>query len=457
MSPRTHHSNVLLLGLALLLGIPQLAGAVTLGHTGKAPPPSWFTCHKDIDLIKAGGKPHFKIELRGHCGVHPGEGLPGWTPVDWKKVTVLGSYNYETGATEETIWAGPDIMIEAKLQCDKNPWAHGNACTPTQTVTNNTGVMVAWSYPLSAQRLSYPQRLAIAKWEAAPPAPTLSDWVPYTVGKADVAIVEPTLSNPIPEGSAGFILEVVAPGSAFGPNDRIEFEWQQILPPKDASIEIGGKWVPYSTIQTPKSVLPADFPVNVATFPVRGLYAVRAKLSGRPENTKTDWRMFWIGDPLPGLEQYAKDDQVKKTFTLAPGTKLIVFGQGKQQEMNSAAALRLISRPSSKSPAGLSRIGTDSSSAAPRTSVLRSPSMQGEAMPRLQPMGPVPDSVRTDGKIRTVSPASSRGKPKAAKISPQITPELPPSISQEKPELEAEKLRSAPPVTGEPTPSLRQR
>jgi len=441
MSHRTRllSSSLFLLSVALLLGVSLPGSAVTLDREGKGTQPSWFTCHKDIDLVKAGGKPYFKIELKGHCGVHPGGGLVGWTPVEWKEVTVLATYNYDTGVTTETIWAGPDVMIDAKLQCEKNPWAHGNACTPTQEVTNNTGVAVNWNYPLSAQRMSYLQRQVVAKWESKPPEPTLADWVPFTTGKAEVSIVWPKLSNPVPQGAANFVLEAVAAGNALSTNAHIEFEWNQILPPKDSSIEIGGRWVPYSTTNTPKQILHSSLPVNVSTFPNRGLYAVRAKLVGHPDNTKTDWKLAVI-----------KSDDA-----------LIVFGEGMPQEMNADAALQLISRPAPKAPAGLGRTGIDRQPATPTTSILQRPSLQGKAMPKIQPMGPVPDSVRTNGQIqkrspaadtymsapksRTTSPVKTRNKGQIGELSPPVSrSELSPPVSKEATDAQPEKTRAAP-------------
>ncbi|MCP5068787.1 MAG: hypothetical protein GY946_19675, partial [bacterium] len=351
------------LSLVLLLGLPQLAGAVTLDREGKGPPPSWFTCHKDIDISEASGYVNFQITLQGFCGVHPGDGLPGWTPVEWKQVTVHGRYNYDDGSAEETIWTGPDIMIKSKLQCTKNPWAHGNACSLDGTPTNNTGVNVNWSYPISAQRMSYLQRQVIAKWEEAGPAPTLDDWVPYTTGTAAVKIVEPKLANPIPQGSANFNLEAALIGGSFGPNDRVEFEWNQILPPKDSSIEIAGRWVAYSSIHTPTSVAATDLPTTVATFANRGLYAVRAKMAGSPDNTKTNWRMFWVGEPLPGLEPYAKNDGTTiKATMVSVDDELMVFGKGQAKEMKAAAALQLISGPS-KASSPFTRMGNDDTTA----------------------------------------------------------------------------------------------
>ncbi|MBW2397414.1 MAG: hypothetical protein JRG95_24475, partial [Deltaproteobacteria bacterium] len=250
--------------------------------------------------------------------------------------------------------------------------------------------------------------------------------------------------------------------NALSTNAHIEFEWNQILPPKDSSIEIGGRWVPYSTTNTPKQILHSSLPVNVSTFPNRGLYAVRAKLVGHPDNTKTDWRMFWIGDPLPGLEEYAKGDGSQvKLAVIKSDDALIVFGEGMPQEMNADAALQLISRPAPKAPAGLGRTGIDRQPATPPTSILQRPSLQGKAMPKIQPMGPVPDSVRTNGqiqkrspaadtdmsapKIRTTSPVKTRNKGQIGELSPPVSrSELSPPVSKEATDAQPEKTRAAP-------------
>lgn len=97
--------------------------------TGTASAPDYYTCHEDFNFERAGGKPYFKIRFNGHCGIHPGGGLPRWTPVPWKQVTVQGEYNYDTGIAEERIWQANQVMLESELICNSNPWAHTPDCS----------------------------------------------------------------------------------------------------------------------------------------------------------------------------------------------------------------------------------------------------------------------------------------------------------------------------------------
>lgn len=459
MSHRTLPLRLLLYVLVFLVGALQLAGAIGLDTQGGCMAPCYtsFTCHKDVDLIQASGRPNFKINLAGHCGAQAYGGPPGWKHVVWRDVTVTATYNYDTGAAAETIWIGPDIIIDAKLQCNKNPWAHGNSCTPTQEITNNTDVynlsnqtalfIDNWTWPASALRMSYQQRQSIARWEEAGPAPTLDDWVPYTTGTAKVIIFEPNLSNPIPKGSMNFDLKAAAT-VGLGPNDRLEFEWERILLPKDSSIEIGGRHVPYSTVHTPTSVPHTSFPLSVRTPSSPGLYAVRAKIAGHPDNTMTHWRMFWVGEPIPSLEQYAVEDRASKMpLTVSASDRMILFDETGPQEVSASAAMDVMGKQTRIGPAGLGATQPATSG----TPVLPGPSMPGKAKQGLGPM--VPGS--TDAKIRRASPAQQGGKAKAAALSPQVSPEKAPLVSKEKTGLQEQQKKSAVPVTNGGAPTRR--
>jgi len=339
----TRWAVALLVILGLVGGASSPGYGVTLDRKGTGSPPDYFVCHPNIQFQKAGGKPYFKIELKGFCGIHPGGGLPGWTPVDWMEVKVFGNYNYDTGVAEEDMWAGPKVVLASLTQCPKNPWIHHQPCQVTK-VTNETGVNIPGPFPRSAWMISGELAMTLQKWEASyPPKDELEGWQPYSPsGPAQVAVVKPTLNEPIPAGASSFNLELTAIASPT-PSWIIEVEWAKIGHPKDPSIEIGGSWTYGTPAGAPKSAAWSQFPLPVPAAGVfaPGLYVVRAKVKTSPD--WTDWRHFWVGQPDPTLEQYAKVP-AQGQFDFSKIKKVLVIGKGEQKLMEISQAAKLLAK-----------------------------------------------------------------------------------------------------------------
>jgi hypothetical protein len=272
--------------------------------TGSAAPPDYYTCHEDFDLVKASGKPYFKIELKGFCGVHPGGGLPGWTPVPWKSVTVLADYNYDTGITKETVWDANQQMLIANLKCSSNPWAHTPNCTGESDLVNNTGVEYNGPLPVSAWRIPYQLRQTIANWEnTVPVEDQLADWDPYAgSASSGMNIVSPGDLEVIPDDAASFLL-AVDKGSETVTPQNLEIQWQQIIPAPAVVGDIALPdsathwWKPFfGPAATQWASLPLAVTVNPGYFANKpGLYEVKVR-----DANGGAWsppRRFWIGNP----------------------------------------------------------------------------------------------------------------------------------------------------------------
>ncbi len=274
--------------------------------TGGASPPDYYTCH-DFKLVNAKGKTTFIIELEGWCGVHPGGGLPGWTPVDRKLVTVYARYFYNSKVCEETIrYQGNDLLKEY-MECESNPWAHTPDCTLTSELVNNTNSKVNGPFPFSANRIPYSLREAIAKYEKdyQSPEEILSEWDPYgsdSSSSPDMEFQSPGQYEIIPENSTSFTLAVVLKTGATVPQN-LELQWQQIiLAPEwvgDIKLPEGSKywWKPFFG---PPLVQWANVPLQLAVtsgyFANKpGLYEVRVRNAEMGVWSKAV--RFWIGEP----------------------------------------------------------------------------------------------------------------------------------------------------------------
>jgi hypothetical protein len=309
-------------------------------------PPDYYTCHENFDLEKAGGKPFFKIELNGFCGVHPGDGLPGWTPVPWKSVTVLAEYNYDTGVAKEVIWQANNIMLSSELTCGSNPWAHTPSCTPNRPLTNNTGVEYNGSVPVSAYRIDYSLRQALAKWENTPSnEEALKDWNPYAgtaIGGLD--ITSPGSYEVVPENAASFQL-AVAKGSEDSTPQNLEIQWQKIIPAPEVVGDIALPatathwWEPFfGPTYVQWSGLPLTVTVNPGYFENKpGLYEVRVRNAAGGSWSAPE--RFWIGNPTfeppPEPAQNLKAAIAKQKQLKASSANL---PQGSRQRLRAAVA-----------------------------------------------------------------------------------------------------------------------
>ncbi|MDH3280178.1 MAG: hypothetical protein OEQ18_03500 [Gammaproteobacteria bacterium] len=347
---RTWHNTILILALTGLFN--GNVGAVTLDRQGTAPPPPFYTCHNSFELEKAGGKPYFKIHIEAWCGVHPADGVPGWTPVDWKRITVLADYNYDTGAVEEVVWLGPDELLRVNMHCQSNPWAHVPQCSLTQPVVNNTHAVVNGPFPLSAHRIPHSMRTAIANWEQTPSTESLlADWNPMGAEQpaADMKIASPTAMprQIFPEDASGLELDVsTLNGSTVGLPLNIEIEWHQL---EETPVVVGDIampsdkthwWQPLS-FAAPTSVGQDEFPMPLSSYFAGkpGHYKVRV----RGKFVNEDWSSevkFQVGDP--GFELPPSEQQIisaGKALELVISSLQSNAGNGDQQQLQPARGL----------------------------------------------------------------------------------------------------------------------
>lgn len=315
---------------------PFFACTLDREGTGSASPPDYYTCHENFDLVKASGNPYFKIKLQGFCGVHPGGGLPGWTPVPWKNVTILAEYNYETGITKETVWDGNQQVLIANLKCDSNPWAHSPSCTKEQDLYNDTGVEYSGPLPVSAWRITNELRQTLANWEnTTPTEDLLSDWDPYAgSASSGMDIVSPEDLEVVPANAANFLL-AVDPGSVTTTPQNLQIQWQQIIPAPEV---VGDLTLPESATHWwepftgPAATQWASLPLTVAVNPgyfagKPGLYEI--KVRNAAGGAWSSPRRFWIGNPtfdppptlqISGSRKFAvKGEDKIKTSALAEG------------------------------------------------------------------------------------------------------------------------------------------
>ncbi len=305
--------------VALALLWHGVAGAVTLDREGKLPPPPYYTCHNSFDFKGAGGKPYFEIQLEAWCGAHPADGIPGWTPVDWKRVAIFGRYNYDTGVTEEQVWLGPDVLLEVSMTCSANPWAHFPDCSLTQPVVNNTHTVVNGPFPVSAYRIPHSLRTSLENWEQTPSTESLlADFDPLGGPQPapKVKVVSPT-TFPVqvfPENATGFELDV---DSTSGDNNAmvpatLEIEWHQLeeTPTVVGDIAMPADkthwWQPLS-FPAPTLAQWSDFPLSLANYFAGkpGHYKVRVRGKFIDDGWSSEVK-FQIGDPgfdLPQSEQ----------------------------------------------------------------------------------------------------------------------------------------------------------
>jgi hypothetical protein len=302
--------------------------------TGTASPPDYFTCHEDFDFESAGGDPVFKIHLTGHCGIHPGGGLPGWTPVPWKVVSVRAEYNYQTGIAEERIWHTNQVMLESELVCSSNPWANSPDCSLQGELINNSGAQYTGPLPVSAYRIPYNLRESLAKWEDDKDEDKeLSGWNPYApLETGGFEIASPAQYEVITENAVNFQLDVsLQPGTDTPQN--IQLSWEKIIPAPEVVGDIALPesmehwWEPFFGPEFAQwSVLPLNVTVNPGYFENKpGLYQLKVRNATGGAWSKP--RRFWVGNPSfdPPSESKIKIDKIpfkksdQSTAKIKPG------------------------------------------------------------------------------------------------------------------------------------------
>lgn len=301
--------------------------AITLDRSGTGHPPDYYTCTQ-VKLIKAQGAHYandpgtnqFYIQMTGLCAVHPGEGLAGWTPVEWKKVNVYGSYwynhnnPYSAQNAKETVKVDGKTVFEAKLACSVNPWAHGpyvggSTCSTTSEPKNETGAVVHGPYPLSAKYMDYTTQSAIAKAEDwTSPEEELSDWDPYeqTGGTPGVTIVKPSNLELINQAT-NYYNFVIEKNSGFPDPPWIKFQFEHLeeTPEMVGDIKLPDTyshwWQPFNTTTLPGYVSPIPIGISAGLFSnSTGQFRVRVRAYQAFPNKNeiggwTPWRTFCIG------------------------------------------------------------------------------------------------------------------------------------------------------------------
>jgi hypothetical protein len=347
---------------------PFFACVLDREGTGSTTPPDYYTCHENFDLVKASGNPYFKIELKGFCGIHPGGGLPGWTPVPWKSVTILADFNYDSGITNETVWDGNKVMLKAGLKCSSNPWAHTPGCTKEKDLTNNTGVQYNGPLPVSAWRISHELRQTLAKWENTTATDdSLEKWDPYAGSSySGMSIASPTDLEVIPANAANFLLAVDL-GSETSTPQNLQIQWQKIIP---APAVVGDLALPDSATHwwepffgptaTQWTSLPLAVAVNPGYFDSKpGLYEIQVRNAAG--GAWSSPRRFWIGNPSfdpPPAPQMQSD----KKFAVAGKDKIKAIRMVEGQKR-----VRLLAKDKAKSRAilNVTRVTWDEGAARP--------------------------------------------------------------------------------------------
>jgi len=271
------------LALALLAGSATLAWGLTLDAKGSGYGKGeviTVACPdvKVTDAVEDGIKYYYTF--KGPCILPDGLTLV--------QVTATATVTwYSTGAevkesVEATAFFGKYAINSALSKCDKDPFIHAGATCKVDAV--NTNLKEVWAqFPL--MRGQVPAGMAMKKKESAPPPPP-----PPAPAKAGLVgqIISPTEDQVIPAGAEFFLL-TLEPAVKDYPPKWVGMVWER---------REGGQWVKASG---PFEKHWAQFPLEIhlkPNFPP-GRYRVRAAgLPVKQETDFTDWRHFWIGQPL---------------------------------------------------------------------------------------------------------------------------------------------------------------
>ena len=268
-------------------------------------PTEYFFCknfdlsHTEHEADAQGNKLSATVFITGICAPRKEGYLPSG---GWKHVTAEGRYDYATGSTSEKVITTSDgwVAVQVFTTCTSNPWAHTPACGAPSQLANNTGITLYGPFPISAHLLPPHLRTALAEWENYKTSEEmLTDWDPNPPQQEEeLVIVQPPLS--VPE-EASFTVELNALHPE--PSWMVELEWARIDKAKDPSIEIGGSWKYNTPANAPNLVPWSQFPkaIPIPGSFTPGQYALRAKVQGHPDNTKTNWKRFWVGPALADL------------------------------------------------------------------------------------------------------------------------------------------------------------
>jgi len=316
--------SLLFVFLLILFSNYAFANPLDRTGTGMAPnKPDYYTCTQ-VKLGKngAGGTEPFTITMTGVCAVHPGQGLPGWTPLSWREVSVYGRYHYSSQVAKETVRVQGQDVFQVDLSCSKNPWAHGvwvggATCSAIGEPVNKTGAVVDGPYPLSARFMDYSTQSAIAKGEETGfksaeelAEELLGDWNPYeqTGGESALVIKKPGNFELIDQNISyyDFVMEN-KPGFQELSYIKYEFEHLEETPDLVGDIDIPDTythwWQPFWKNSLPASISPVPIGISNGLFANKpGQYRFRVRGSqGSPQmNTIggwSSWRNFCIGQP----------------------------------------------------------------------------------------------------------------------------------------------------------------
>lgn len=338
--------------------------AVTLDREGKGQRhPDYFTCTNIALDGSAGGNPYFKIALKGLCAVHPGDGLAGWTPLDWSAIAVKGSYNYDTKVAKETIWDGPNIIFEANLDCKKNPWAHGayidgKTCSVKGSIINNVAshyVVIKAPYPLSSIYMDNSLRSTLNKWETTPTTTELlTDWDPYggPKGTDHIKVVKPGNFENIDASLPYYLFKTAVnqPHAELSGSSNLEIEQLEVVAEVIGDIAMpsaGSQW--WQTMWTGSLPIP-EFPMGISQGLFNGKTGqFRIRVQGRKKSSYTSlggwssWTYFCIG-VSDGCQKTAKQLQAITKSTKA-GKIAITKGLFKSADNKTKKALVMGSKP----------------------------------------------------------------------------------------------------------------
>ncbi len=357
------YSMVLVLAM-LAFALPVQVQGVTLDETGTDTCSPGYVCNDGafkfdgMHWYKPGKA--FSVDFTHQCSaVCLQQYMPGWGGggVTFQAVKIHGEYDYDNGATYEKITHNGQIIIEERMTCAKNPWAHGTCAGWSQAAIfnkvtiNGRSVTLDPPYPLSVRYMPGDLFMALHNWDKNKDAPDpLADWDPYGTpgGYSSLKITTPTNNQIIGEHTASFTLTLQ---NLPATSQKVLMVWQraQELPEWQGDIHIQPgtyDWFPFTG---PSETWSTSFPLTVAVEPgffagKPGHYRVQVKLSN--ETWWSAWKYFWIGQPTYDSQKLLKGNAAmiamkKKSIStkMATGQVKIMGAEGTKAQGTIAAPM----------------------------------------------------------------------------------------------------------------------
>lgn len=356
------YSMVLVLAM-LAFALPVQVQGVTLDTTGTDTCSPGYVCNDGAfkflgtHWYKPGKA--FSVDFTHQCSaVCLQQYMPGWGGggVNFQTVKIHGEYDYDNGSTYEKITHNGQIIIEERMTCAKNPWAHGadagcgQAAIVNKVTINGRSVTLDPPYPLSVRYMPGDLFMALHNWDKNKDAPDpLADWDPYGTpsGYSSLKITTPANEQIIGEHAASFTLTLQNLPSS---SQKVLMVWQraQELPEWQGDIHIQPgtyDWFPFTG---PSETWSTSFPLTVAVEPgffagKPGHYRVQVKLSN--ETWWSAWKYFWIGQPTYDSQKLLKSNAAMAAIKKNSLSTKMATGQQKIIGVEGAKAPVVVNAP----------------------------------------------------------------------------------------------------------------